>query len=154
MRGIPPICYVFACWLALVASGPAEAQRIQSVSIPVGSMDASSRPLDDGVWTVTAPPYPLDVRTGIGALVNPMFLPSCDNFVLHDHQYLEPFVPDPARAVVTFRFDQPTIVNAVEVVQHTNGISQVEGFVGDETESLASVGAFVWMVWTAAGAIA
>lgn len=129
------------CWTALVVCSPAYGQRIESVSIPVGSMDATSHPADTNVWSVRVPAYPLDVRTGIGVLVNPFFFPSGELFVLHDHQYLEPHVPDPDRAVVTFRFDQPVTVRRVEIVQHTNGITQVEGLAGDSLESLSSIGA-------------
>jgi len=142
MKCSPPFRYVLAfCWLAAVFCAPAYAQRIQSVSIPVGSNDSGSHPLDDNVWTVSVPPYPFGVRTGIGVLVSPMFVPGSDNFALHDHQYVEPHVPDPARAVITFRFDQPVAVSRIEVVQHQNGIAQVEGFVGDSLEALTSTGA-------------
>ena len=142
MKCSPAFRYVLAfCWLAVVFCAPASAQRIQSVSVPVGSMDATSHPLDDNAWTVSAPPFPFDVQKGIGVLVNPLLLPGNDNFVLHDHQYVEPHVPDPARAVITFRFDQSVAVSRIEVVQHQNGIAQVEGFVGDSLEALTTIGA-------------
>ena len=141
MKCSPAFRYVLAfCWLAVVFCAPASAQRIQSVSVPVGSMDATSHPLDDNAWTVSAPPFPFDVQKGIGVLVNPLYLPGSDNFALHDHQYLEAHVPDPTRAVVTFVFDQPVAVKRLELIQHANGITQIEGFVGDSVESLTSIG--------------
>lgn len=115
----------------------AYALSIVGVSIPVGSMDASSHPLNDNVWSVSAPPFPLDVNTGIGFLINPVL---GGIFSLHDHVYVSSNIPDPARAVVTYQFDEPVIVDQIDIIQHTNGITQIEGFVGNTVASLASVG--------------
>ena len=55
-------------------------------------------------------------------------------------QYLSPGVPDPSRARATYTFDRSTVVSAVTVVQHVNGIDQLEGFAGDSEATLVSVG--------------
>jgi hypothetical protein len=62
------------------------------------------------------------------------------NFALHDHTYVSPYVPDPSRAVVTYYFDEPVIVNGLEVEQHTNGIIEIQGFAGNSLASLTSIG--------------
>jgi len=116
---------------------PAQAAVITGISIPVGSMDQTCHPLDDGVWSVTAPPYPLNIDTGIGRIINPT---SGWKFSLHDHVYSSPHVPNPARAVVTYEFNQPAVVDQVEIIQHANGITSIEGFVGDAPGSLVSIG--------------
>ena len=118
---------------------------IVEISIPVNSSDAISHPLTNNVWTISVPPAPFDVATGIGFLINPTFAApgssaNPNDFTLHDHQYLSANVPDPSRAVVTFKFDTPTIVKGIEIIQHQNGISQVEGFAGDDPNNLTSLG--------------
>ena len=112
--------------------------RIASVEIPTNSMDAFCYPLDQGIWSVQAPPFPLNIAGGIGYLVNPET--SDGYFVLHDHVNVSDYVPDPTRAVVTFEFDAPTVVAGVEVVQCGNGVTRVEGFAGDQLDSLVSIG--------------
>jgi hypothetical protein len=82
----------------------------------------------------------LDVNIGIGFLINPAFSLG-ETLTLHDHVYVAPQIPDPTRAVVTYQFDEPVVVDKIEVIQHTNGITQIEGFVGDALESLTSIGA-------------
>src|SRR5260370_40064760 len=110
------------------------------VSIPVNSMDGACHPVSDNVWSVSAPPFPLTVNLGIGFLVNPAFaLPEA--FTLHDHVYVASNIPDPTRAVVTYLFDQRVVVDKIKVIQHTNGITRIEGFVGDTPGSLTSIGA-------------
>jgi len=125
-----------ACVLLAVCL-PVSAARIVSVSIPVGSMDGGCYPLDDGVWSVSAPPYPLATDDGIGFILNPTV---AGKFSLHDHHYVASHVPDPNRAVVTYEFDGPAAVDQIEVRQHGNGITRIEGFVGDSLGSLTSVG--------------
>ena len=142
---------IAACGAALIASvlcaTPFKvAAAISGISIPVDSNDALSHPRADGVWSVSVPPAPFDTNTGIGWLINSHVLPpgsalSADDITLHDHVYQSANVPDPSRAVVTFSFDTPTIVKGVEIVQHTNGISKVEGLAGDDLASLISLGA-------------
>ena len=122
-------------------SGSSWAASIDQVSIPVNSMDGQSHPVTDNVWLVAAPPFPFNVNVGIGFLINPTISgrgPS--DFSLHDHGYLSANVPDPTRAVVTYHFQAPTVVDQLALVEHANGITQIEGYVGDSLGSLASIG--------------
>ena len=98
-----------------------QAAVIKGVSIPVNSHDAGSYPRDSGVWSVSAPPYPLDTSTGIGYILNPSVATS---FSMHDHVYVGGNVPDPTRAVVTYEFNQEVAVDQLEVMQHRNGITR------------------------------
>jgi len=125
--------------LAVATPRSALAARITEVSIPVGSMDGACYPVSHNQWTVSAPPYPLDVALGIGWLLNDA-APTNSNFALHDHQYVQVYVPDPARAVVTYRFDTPATVDQVHMIQHNNGIWRIEGYVGDSLAGLTSIG--------------
>lgn len=113
--------------------------RLIGVSIPTNSMDASCHPLSEepDVWTIQAPPLPFDTASGIGYLVSPEPI---TQVTLHDHVYADSYVPDPSRAVVTYEFEAPVTVAGIEVVQHSNGITEIEGFAGDSLESLTSVG--------------
>ena len=130
--------------------GLTKAAVIVGVSIPVDSQSDLCRPKIDGVWSVSAPPYPLNVTRGIGHLINPdeSFAPMVvESFLFHEHDFKgqppvmpAPHTPNPARAVVTYTFDSPAIVDQLEIVQHTNGITKVEGFVGNSVDSLASIG--------------
>jgi hypothetical protein len=62
-------------------------------------------------------------------------------FTLHDHQYTaQPYVPDPNRAVVTYTFAEPIVVDQLEIIQWPDGVTRVEGFVGDALGSLTSIG--------------
>jgi len=92
--------------------------------------------LNDNVWSVSAPPYPLDVTTGIGNLINPSYA----GFSMHDHVYIAPHIPDPTRAVVTYQFDAAAIVDQIEIIQHGNGISKIEALVGNSLGSMTSIG--------------
>ncbi len=112
---------------------------ITGVSIPTDSMDAACRPRNEGVWSISSPPYPLNVNSGIGYLINPT-LPSPSDFVLHDHVYDSSYVPDPLRAVVTYSFNVAAAVDQIHIVQHGNGIQEIQAFVGDSLGSLTSIG--------------
>jgi hypothetical protein len=108
---------------------------IIGVSIPVGSSDTNSHPLNEGVWSVSgAPP---NTASGIGWLVAPYGI---ELFSMHDHYYVDPNVPDPARAVVTYLFDAPTVVGGVTIVEHSNGVNSIEGFYGNALGSMTSLG--------------
>ncbi len=92
----------------------------------------------DGVWSVTvASSAGLDATRGIGVLVNRN---GASDFVMHDHQYVQEYVPDPERARITYTFRQPTLIAELHVVQHANGVDIIEGFAGDRTDALASIG--------------
>lgn len=142
-----PTQFVAMAFAAVLTTIPFAATHaaIVGVSVPVNSSDATSHPLSDNVWTISVPPVPFDVATGIGFLINPTFAApgsshNPSDFTLHDHQFLGANVPDPSRAVVTFKFDTPTIVKGLEIIQHHNGISQVEGFAGNDPNNLTSLG--------------
>ena len=125
--------------VALAAPQAARADRITEVSIPPNSMDSGCYPAWDNTWTVSAPPYPLDVATGIGWLISDA-APVAGYFALHDHVYASPNVPDPTRAVVTYHFDAPTVVDQIQMIQHNNGIWRIDGYVGDSIAGLAPIG--------------
>lgn len=61
--------------------------------------------------------------------------------MLMTDQYVATNVPNPVFATVTYRFDQPARVSGVEIVQHVNGITQVEGFLGNSLPATTSLGA-------------
>ena len=54
--------------------------------------------------------------------------------------YSAEYVPNPTRAVVTYQFYAPAVVDQVRVMEHANGIRAIEGFVGDSLGSLVSIG--------------
>ena len=132
-----------------MSCGLVQAAAITSVSIPSGSMDSACHPVNDGVYSVAAPPYPLDVNTGIGNIINPA---GSGTFSLHDHVYLSSYVPDPSRAVVTYEFNVPAVVDQVEIIQHRNGITRIQGFVGDSLGSLTSIGSVFGLAGDVMGA--
>lgn len=128
----------------LCFSSPIALADIISIESPDQSDDAQSYPRDANSWSISVPPYPLDINFGMGQIVNPVHSsgasPVQSDFARHDHFYTSAHVPDPSRAVVTYRFDTPTIVDQVEIIQHRNGITQLEAFVGDTLGTLNSVG--------------
>jgi len=124
--------------IVAVSCVSAQAAVITGVSIPVGSMDAYCHPRNSGVWSVSAPPYPLNIGSGIGNIINPA---GGGLFSMHDHGYSSSYIPAPSRAVVTYEFNTPAVVDQIQVFQHTNGITKIEGFVGNSLSSLTSIGA-------------
>jgi hypothetical protein len=54
--------------------------------------------------------------------------------------YISPGVPDPRRANITYRFSKPAKIGEVLIIQHMNGIGQIEGFVGNDEKSMKSIG--------------
>jgi hypothetical protein len=130
----------------LAASLPAIAAddpSIVSVSAPPNSSDLYAWSFDKGIYSITFPIKDAE-HIGIGYIVEPEpfhhnWSPMTD-FVMHDHMYLAPGVPDPLRANITYRFDQPAKISEVLIVQHTNGIAQIEGFIGNDEKSLQSIG--------------
>ncbi len=138
---IRTISSVFIVILAGIFSGaPSHAGKVTELSVPIGSSDASSYPLDDNVWSVQAPPFPFNVNIGIGQLLNST---NNDGFALHDHVYIATNVPDPARAVVTYAFDTAVIVDQVEILQWVDGITQIQGFAGNSLASFISLGSIL-----------
>jgi len=125
--------------LCALNPGPQEEGRIVGVWIPTNSMDGSCHALNDAVWSVQAPPYPLTTTNGISYLIN-QDASTLGGFTLQDDVYVTNNVPDPTRSVVTFQFDAPVTVSNVTLIQHSNGITRIEGFIGNDTNTLVSIG--------------
>lgn len=108
-------------------------------------------PYDEQVFSVSATPTsPLDNESGIGWIINPNYTVYTGfdrqrEFCLHIDSYsgrpgyLSPYHPDPTMAVVTYEFDEPTIVNEVEIYQHQYGVSEIQGYIGDSLGSLTLI---------------
>lgn len=119
--------------LACLTVAPALA-GITEISIGVNSQ-AISRPPIDNVWSASG--SVLSAAKGIGIIVKPTWISANDHtdFALHQHQdlgspaYKAPYVPNEAASTATYKFDRPTTVTAVEIVQHINGVTQVKGAV-------------------------
>ena len=61
---------------------------------------------------------------------------------MHDHiQSSSALFPDPLRAVVTYQFDAPTVIDRLYVIQHYNGVNVLSGFAGNALGSLTALGA-------------
>ncbi len=122
---------------------------IVEVSIPPNSQSPYCRPYIDNVWDISAPPLPFNVTSGIGIILNPNVIGgnTYQDFALHldllspAPSYLAANVPNPDFATVTYKFDSPTSVAGVEIVQHVNGITKVEGLAGDSLAAMTSLGA-------------
>ena len=107
---------------------------ITEISIPPGSQ-LQSRPFYDNVWSVSVQGGTLSTTLGIGIIVNPSWLNVNDtyDFALHQNHdngsppYAAPYVPNATASTVTYKFDRPTIVSGVEIVQHVYGATQVQG---------------------------
>jgi hypothetical protein len=107
------------------------AVHIKSVEIKQGSCDQPCYPADQATWHED---FPITdrVRVGIGYLVEPeRFVWTPIPFSLHDHKYTQDHVPDDDRARIIYDFTASTAVNDVVVIQHSNGVVEVEGYVGD-----------------------
>jgi hypothetical protein len=105
--------------------------RIESVQIPVGSCDGDSWPVRHNKWHIDFPIVD-PAQIGIGYIVEPspfVFAPTA--FALHDHHYSSNNVPDATRAEVIYKFSARTVVRDLAVIQHTNGITEIEGFMSD-----------------------
>jgi len=128
-----------------VSAVPAKADII-GISIPHGSTDYPSASIIHGIWGVGTLSYPSNpvgmVNAGIGKIIDIDHIDHYghDDFCLHDHDYLSAHIPDPALAVVTYEFDVEVIVNSLDVRQHANGVTQIEGFVGNSLDSMTSIG--------------
>jgi hypothetical protein len=101
-----------------------------------------SAPSYDGVGgSVTAPPYPLNTSQGTpGYIINSAsFTPNI--FAMTAHAYASANIPaSNGQNVVTFTFDAPTVVDQLKVIEHANGVTKIQGFVGDSLGSLVSMG--------------
>jgi hypothetical protein len=134
----------------LVLSLVGAAASVISISIPGNSQNPLCRPSYDNNWSVTVSQFSVNTNAGIGIIMNPEWISSDNNqdFALHPNNeiqpsplYAAPNVPDPKTAAITYTFDRPEIISGVEIVQHVNGITEVEGFLGNSTNALVSIGA-------------
>jgi hypothetical protein len=103
---------------------------IVSVSAPPDSSDLYAWAFDTGIYSIAFPIKDPE-HIGIGYIVEPepfhrTWSPMTD-FVMHDHMYVAPGVPDPRRANITYRFDAPAKISEVLIVQHTNALRRSRG---------------------------
>jgi hypothetical protein len=113
----------------------AHAAQLIGVSVPVNSATGTSLTNNSGIWAVsTTPPTPLDVNSGVGNLVNPTDPASfnASTFVLHN--------ATSAPMLVTYEWDSAVTVSSILMKEHGNGITEIEGFVGNDLGSMSSVG--------------
>ena len=136
-RGFVVAFVLFSVFLTL--SSNISSGAIIGISIPNNSMDSSCRPKNENIWSVGVPPYPFPANSGISYLVSPDY-PGNADFVLHDHVYISNYVPDPTRAIVTFQFNVSTVVDQINIMQHYNGIREIEGYAGNSLATLTSIG--------------
>jgi len=143
------IAQTLAIACTLLVTLVAASAAIIGVSIPVGSQNPLCRPSYDNIWSITNLPFPPASQAGIGIIVSPTSFSYDDNqdFALHQNDAIQPSplyiasnVPDPATVTVTYTFDRPETISGVEIIQHANGITKVEGFLGNSTNSLVSLG--------------
>ena len=146
MRGKTRIVLATILALAVPASAAEPLRvsnpRIVEVSVPTDSSDGPSWSSNQNVWTESFPIRDVN-QIGIGYVVEPEpFHRSWSeaDFVMHDHMYISPGVPDPRRANITFRFSKPAKIGEVLIIQHENGIGQIEGFIGNDEKNMKSLG--------------
>lgn len=72
----------------------------------------------------------IDVETGIGTILNRFYVLEPGDAAVRDYGFISNFVPDPARAQITYQWDYSVLVTGLEVVMTFHGIVEVEGFVG------------------------
>lgn len=61
-------------------------------------------------------------------------------FSLHVRSQYNDYRPDPEHTTVTYIFEGPVEIADLEAIVHTNGITEIEGFSGDQVETLESIG--------------
>ena len=121
---------------------------IVEISITPNSQ-ANSRPSIDTVFDVQATNGTFNDNLGIGIIINPTYIAANvqADFALHQNGNLYPvsaysnFVPNPLTSRVTYRFNQPTIVSGIEIIEHFNGVTAVSGELGDSISTLSFIGA-------------
>jgi hypothetical protein len=114
---------------------PIEAKIIR-IETPVDKGEESNWAETDDLWDRTFPLRTGDLL-GIGHIVDPgtnsahlLGTP----FAIQRKYHLDK-KPD-----VTYFFDKPAQVAALQIFQHTNGVLKVEEFVGDDPDNLTSIG--------------
>src|SRR5262249_28733122 len=116
---------------------------IVSIEVPVNSSNAQAWPLDQHRWKVDFPLEPGEA-VGIGHIIDEGDVTpqtaSSTSFSMHDRRSVGPHVPDEKLANVTYTFSSPVEVSEVKLIQHTNGVTQIEGYAGDPIDTLTSIG--------------
>lgn len=123
-------------------SGP----KITRIAIPANSQDANCHAVRDQIWDYSFGPI-LPGNVGIGHLIEPLpYAPAWrqgTDFVLHDHQYAGN-QPTQARATIEIEFsDASAKVSELLVVQHGNGITEIDVSVGANFGALTPLGTSV-----------
>ncbi|MCI0628085.1 MAG: hypothetical protein L0387_41600 [Acidobacteria bacterium] len=118
---------------------PGALTRIVGVEIPEGICPSPyCRSAIDEKWRTE---FPAQYPPGIAIILEPVD-PSkqwvenspYNDFPLHRSQERsEPAPLDLSADYVLYEFDKPTVVSGVEIIQHRNGIAQLEGFVGSSS---------------------
>jgi hypothetical protein len=104
--------------------------HIKSVRILPNSCDGDSSPLRENTWEED---FPISDKNhiGIGYVVEPeRFVWSPIPFAMHDHHYTGNNVPDATRANIIYEFTAAATVKDMIVIQHQNGVIEIEGFAG------------------------
>jgi hypothetical protein len=83
----------------------------------------------------------LDPISSIGEIVNPA-PPIAGRFAMHDHQYVNG-IPDPKLASVTYKFDTSATIGGIEILEHTNGITEIQAYAGENLNSIEPIGSKV-----------
>ena len=127
--------------IATPPAAPAGNPKIIAIATTVNGSDANCAPARENTWRIDLPIRDVN-HIGIGYVVEPepfhrIWSPA--DFTMHDH-HGRPGEPDPNRAVITYRFDKPARVVDVLLIQHTNGVTQIEGFVGENENAMESIG--------------
>ncbi len=92
----------------------------------------------------TGTAVPTDRTDNVAALINQ----NPSNFGMHDHVYPAPHVPDANRAWALYKFNNLALVKRFTVIEHVNGVDELEGFAGDSESTMVSVGrAVVCVIW-------
>lgn len=118
--------------IGLLLPQAANAAGITSINVTLATQEGGTAL--GGILAVTAPPYPIDISSGAGWVINP----AIPFFSIHSHIYDAPNTP--TNAVITFGFSEPTVVDSLLVNQHANGITKIAGFVGNSLASLNPIG--------------
>jgi len=132
---------------AILAAPTQSSASIVEITIAAHSQ-ANSRPPIDNVFDNKAVNGVFNENLGIGIIINPIFIPANvqSDFALHQNGYLfapsaySNYVPNPLTSDVMYRFDHPTIVSGVEVVEHYNGVTGIGGSLGNSPQALVSLG--------------
>ena len=127
--------------IAVAPVAPTSSPTIVAVITASPSSDNTSAPLNENTWGVD---FPIRDRShiGIGFTVEPEpfrrdWTPN--DFTMHDH-HGKAGEPDQTRSFITYEFDKPARVADVLIIQHVDGITEIEGFVGDDVNTLQSIG--------------